>query len=295
MSLQSPSGGMSSKFSRRIVESVLSRHSNRYKPVTLSAKDVNQSPVFQRPAKWISKPSLISRRSRIESYKPLEQCPFASSLASPPRMTYMSRIIIPRDLLVRMQLTKNNITEDSPLAYLLTPSIEGKKKPTDPILYYPKDLQTFRNITTKHGDKGVTKVSKVYFLAGVDFGVSDKEQTGWLAKTEKVVDLIEFAKLTDSFERLETAFPSFSPAMGDGSDSAIILSFGAADHPFSYAQQLTVFNLQVILKDHKELYDRLVSYFKPSSTMSVSLSPDQDHTASFLAHLYEYSVLLGMH
>lgn len=217
--------------------------------------DAKRSPIFSKVEKWIMKPKVANHMSRIESYKSLNKSIYTSILSSPSRMSYFSRVVVPRSLLLPMQVVKNdkNLIDDNKIKYIITPMINGKRHPYDPIMYYPKSNRLLQNLSEKIGEKKYGKAPKLLITAGTYSDTPFINETGWIKKTSTVVDSLLLNQITGS---LKSKLKAYSHSVK--SDKAV-LSFKSCGKPYSFKDGQITLYITNIFKDHPEIVESLKS------------------------------------
>lgn len=266
----------------------------QWKPVTLSESLIASDPVIITPEKWIQKPRAIIESEKIQSYKPLEQSPFASILSSPPRMTHSSRIVVPKDLLLPMTIIKNSFfkadnadnfnTDKKPntFKYVFAPRYyKDESSRENPNTYYPRNLQTFTNLSSgiNHTEKMLMlKKFSLYspsysFLNGID-------EVGYHINTDKVIDEMEKDKILESFESIN--FQNIKKFQ----DGRLLLSFHKNVDNFFAIDKNNNFVLNIGF--FSERNPLLVTKLNEKLTSSIPLN---EETKEFVKCLVKYGIL----
>ena len=128
----------------------------------------------------------IHHSQRTGNYlKELEKSVAASVILSPPRMVHASRVVVPRDLLIR---TKISVYDGDNI--IAPVGVDEKLIPGTNIFHYPRCRKVFENYgkKSKVNEKGLLTVEKFSFMPSA---TDKKELVLWHPKTLDVIDSMQ--------------------------------------------------------------------------------------------------------
>lgn len=197
-----------------------------YKPQKIELSDIETSPVFADPQKWVSKFRMIDSSERIQSYKPLEESAIAQLLTSPPRMLHNSRTVLPRDFLtgIRLMDCSNIVHDESNVGgykYTIVPFHPDEKKlPNDPVTYYSNSYSLFKD----YGKTSTAQMSQLFkntINLNLYPNITNPKRVGWIKDTYKVVDLMKIDEIKKHLVNFEDdSNPTCSKLILENSESA---------------------------------------------------------------------------
>ncbi|ODV87669.1 hypothetical protein CANARDRAFT_173598 [[Candida] arabinofermentans NRRL YB-2248] len=263
-----------------------------YIPKPISESLITNSPTFQTPSKWIAKPKRIASDQRIQTYSEITNNIYALQLLSPPRLTLLSRITVPRSFLIPMHFVRNNIDDSVNFKYFVVPRLEKPKSSLETTEYYPLDYSTLEI----SGDGGTTGASKLNKIQSLNIRELDGS-VGWLNKTARVIHNLKLDQLRNSFEEMSDYEYKSTPDSSD--DQVVGISFDEdCKYVFEHVSTddksgtiFTYFNLFTLLQKEPELYSQIKEYFQLLDKTHCNL-PVTDKTSSFISNLYTYSLFM---
>jgi hypothetical protein len=202
---------MQTKIQKKVSQRLLEIHKNRskkslYEPQEIHRTDVETSPVFQNPQKWVSRLRMIDSSERIQSYKPLDESVISHLLTSPPRMLHGLRTVIPRDFLTRFRIMENpekSNDNDKKFEYIIAPlHPKDKKLVEDPITHYSNSISILKNYA-KSSQEQITAISKQSINFNLYPNIYDVKKIGWNKDTYKVMDAILSDILKENLSKFE--------------------------------------------------------------------------------------------
>ncbi|GME67232.1 unnamed protein product [[Candida] boidinii] len=247
------------KFPFKLLEKSQKRKRTPFTPVDIDKdKILENSPVFQKPEKWISgtKKLLNTEANTFKTYVPIENNIYAEFLASPSRNQAVSKINFPRSLLIPLtiakdKLNRNSEIEDEMLDNVLVPKLEFQSITDAPTIYFPLNSFFLKNITElnlkagksrrnklakkiktlevaeRKGDSEtdtleITKTVVPGYLIPLLYG--NQDPVYWMNITNDVLQFTLVKELTNSFNKLKDGKYSFRKS-AKSSDLSITLSF----------------------------------------------------------------------
>ncbi len=285
-------GIMRQDFLRKLVELASAKKGKH--PFHIKISDLRESPVYQHPEKWSNNYCIMPRSNRIDTYKPLDQSVFGISSVDSPRMTYFSRIVVPKTFLTPMTLYKNDIKADQDAMpaseFLLGPLTTKKHLEEDPIFYYPIYKKLFEDIGKSLGKAEINKVPRVFYQVSSSKYITQNMDAAWVKKTTQIMEIL-FVR--DIKKQLDKLVDSYNLEGNSIRENTIVLDFSDPDRSqkliYWYNDQ-TIICVKYLLIDYPDISTKLGEYLGISSSRSQAQMEVNDGTCELILSLYRLAL-----
>ena len=280
---------MKKEFLENLVELASKKKGKR--PCHISIFSIEQSPVYKHPEKWSKRYCIMPHSNKIDTYKPLNKSIYGMLFAESPRMTYLSRIVVPKSFLIPMTLYKNNIQTNqqskSASRFLLGPLITKKHSEEDPILYYPKSQKLFEHIGRASGKEEISKVPKIFFRVSSNEYITENMDVGWARNTTRVMERL-FAQEVDT----NVGGLAENDTFTNNKDSFIVLNFTDTDESMhiDWVSNQIIIKVKSLLADYPTIFAKLRKLFDESSKEPHVTSGKSNDAYNLLLALYKFTL-----